>query len=131
MCHTDDMAIEPAKTPPVAVPSDFHTTPEMIDTSGHLWSAFGECMAEVSARWIVRFLQAKKLGWAPVNYVELNQFYNSTRKASLEASGKPFRAEEFYFNELDRHYLVKEGENYLITREFVARCYASAPADEL
>jgi hypothetical protein len=125
------MAIESAKYRSIAVNPDFHPTPEMIDTSGHLWSAFGECMAEVSARWIVRFLQAKKLGWVPVNYVELNQFYNSTRKASLEASGKPFRAEEFYFNALDRQFLVKDGENYLVTHEFVTRCYASAPADEL
>ena len=124
------MSIELPRKTPVAASEDHPIKPELINTDPdvHFWSAFENSEAEVSAKWIVRFLQHKGQSWGVVDVAELNTFYNERRKAALEAAGKSFHAEKFWFNGIDTHYMVKVGEGqYRVTQEFVGRCHLSSP----
>lgn len=54
--------------------------PEDLQTTEHYWDTFGNSETEVSARWIVRFCQARGKGWEPFTYDEINDFYQRERK---------------------------------------------------
>ncbi|MEY4723648.1 MAG: hypothetical protein RLZZ324_1161 [Candidatus Parcubacteria bacterium] len=128
----------------VPVAQTFVVTPEMIQP-GQFWSAFGNTETEVSALWIVRYMQRQGKGWMPFTYAALDAFYRETRAASLTAQGRQTAAEQlghYTFNELidTRHerggtmtqqgYVIASGDGTLrVTREFVMRCYLSSPAD--
>jgi len=124
--------------------------PSMIDTSDHFWDAFGHSETEVSARWIVRFVQQRGGDdWRPFTYAEIDGFYR-----------KKGRHDGFAFNRLLRENLasrpfvvfhpkgavmgdtstiaplageepgglIMKGEcHYSFTHEFVARCFKSSP----
>lgn len=85
-------------------------TPEMIDTTHHFFKAFGKQEAEVSANWIVRFCKDRG-GWKPFI------------KESLDAYAK----EDFWFNGLDKEFIIKQDGLYYITHEFVCRCFLWSP----
>ena len=75
--------------------------PTDFQTSEHYWDTFGHAETEISARWIIKFLQHRmsqgevaQNGWAPFTYRELNDFYNSGRESSGKQRGY------FWFNRL-------------------------------
>ena len=58
------------------------------------WDTFGNSETEVSAYWVVWFLQERDKGWEPFTYGEIDDFYNKKR-------GKKGHAKEhFSFNRL-------------------------------
>lgn len=68
--------------------------PEDFTTEQHYMDTFGNSETEVSARWVIMFLQDRKRGWGPFTYKEINAFYNKTRGA------KGHVQEDFWFNRL-------------------------------
>jgi hypothetical protein len=75
--------------------------PTDFQTKEHYWGTFGNSETEVSACWIIMFLQHRmsqgevaQNGWAPFTYEELDNFYNDTRMARGKAR------ENFWFNRL-------------------------------
>ena len=97
--------------------------PKDIDTSKHFFDAFGSSEREVSAGWIVRFCQDRELGWTPFTYNEIDAFYGA----------KGFR--NFRFNGLQDYGVAPADRNpvdnpeYIISHEFVSRCYKASPAE--
>lgn len=59
----------------------------------HLWDAFGNHEAEISAWWLLRFLQARG-SWAPFTRQELQAWYDDQR------SNHDMPREDFRFNGL-------------------------------
>ena len=53
----------------------FPVQPENIDASKHFFDAFDNAETEVSAGWIIRYLQEREEGWAPFTYEEIDAFY--------------------------------------------------------
>jgi hypothetical protein len=92
-------------------------TPYDIKITRHLFDAFGEYNAEVSAQWLVEFAQVRGEGWKPFTYDQLESFY----------SKNGYR--HFNFNNLVEHGFIladDKTQTYNYTEEFVARCYRSA-----
>lgn len=56
--------------------------PGHFKTDDHYWNAFDHHETEVSARWVVRFLQERGQGWADFTIAEIREFYARKRKAS-------------------------------------------------
>ena len=54
-------------------------SPDDFQTAEHYWSTFDNCETEISARWVIRFLQNRGEGWAPFSYDEINAFYRTQR----------------------------------------------------
>jgi hypothetical protein len=118
----------------IAAP-DFSIQPAAIDTRHHFYDAFGHDMSEVSARWIVLFMQEKG-SWQPFSQDEIDAYYH-----------RRHRSESFKFNRLVEPQLVdvyhgsigekapegggfvvlgKDGL-YRVTEWFVKNCYHAAP----
>lgn len=55
-------------------PNDFITT-------GHYWDTFDHSETEISALWIVRFLQSRNQGWADFTVGEIRAFYKKGRES--------------------------------------------------
>jgi outer membrane receptor protein involved in Fe transport len=87
----------------------------------HLWNAFGQAEAEISARWIVRFCEEKNGDtWDDFTVADLTAFYQ-------ERIGM---VESFRFNNLtDRAVRVVDGR-VTLTQFFVVRCLSSCVRDE-
>jgi len=66
--------------------------PSDIDVSNHFWDAFDHMETEISARWIVRFLQDRDDTWGPFTREELEAYYT--------APGRRPAGERFNFNRL-------------------------------
>jgi hypothetical protein len=81
-------------------PNDFSTT-------GHYWDTFDHQETEISARWIVRFLQERNKGWDDFTVGEIRTFYKTKR----ESGGKP--DDGFTFN-----YLVEGTHNHMTAQSF-------------
>jgi hypothetical protein len=106
-------------------------SPKDINAKSHFWEAFGNDETEVSANWIVRYMQEKGK-WVPFTEEEIRDFQNKTCKVDYQR--------EFYFNNLLEHESdgrtikngkwIKQNENgkLEITADFVYRCYNSSPA---
>lgn len=101
-------------------------TPSMIDASQHFWAAFDHSETEVSARYIVRMLQAAEGdAWRPFTEDEIQAFYNR------------FRPNERYtYNHLrnpppwDSNHswvIVLDDGRLSVTLDFVIRCFKSSP----
>lgn len=77
--------------------------PENVKADGPLWDTFGHNETEVSARWIVRFLQEERpgQGWGPFPEADLQTYYEKGR-------GGP---ETFHLNRLPAqgHVVVRDG----------------------
>lgn len=90
--------------------------PADIDASKHMFDAFGNNETEVSAGYIVRLCQ-RKGNWTSFTEEEIEAFYQ-------EAGHR-----DFWFNNLiSGGWIVKEDGCYLVTPEFIGRCYRSSPA---
>lgn len=60
-----------------------HLLPSDINTKQHFWNAFDHSETEVSASWIVRFLQQAGNSWAPFMLEDLQAFYGKLRAESI------------------------------------------------
>lgn len=91
--------------------------PTDINVDKHFWDAFGNMETEVSANYIVRFCQQMSGDWSPFYKGQIENFYQK------------FGFKNFEFNRLlSQGYIVLgEDDKYYITKEFVAKCYASSP----
>jgi hypothetical protein len=121
----------------------FHIQPEDIDASKHLFGAFGNAETEISAGWIVRFLQVRGQGWVPFSREEIEAFY-----AQYQKDGFTFNRliePEFVPPNLARAFagfhdtpipegggwiMVGTDEKYRVTDDFVECCYRSSPAKQ-
>jgi len=89
-------------------------TPNAINTDKHFYGAFGNSETEVSAKHIVR-LAKKKEGWFSFTLEEIEAQYNE--------KGHKY----FCFNELlSRDFIIKNGERYYFTTEFISRVFAAS-----
>lgn len=88
--------------------------PEEV-TAVRLWNAFDNMETEFSARWIV-LLCEEMGGWLPFT------------REQIEALYRRHGHRGFSFNRLDGNtdWLVKDGDTYQVTDEFVGRCYMSS-----
>lgn len=82
------------------------TLPSNIKIDDHFWDTFGHSETEVSARWLIMFLQARnhyannELTWEPFPESHLVSFYQLLRKQPEEI---------FLFNRLDEKYVQNVG----------------------
>jgi hypothetical protein len=117
---------------PIAEPT-FTIEPSMIDVSKHFWDAFDNSETEVSARWIVRFMQ--EFGhWVPFSLVDLEEFYHRSRPATESFEFNRLVEPQWVFfirrgRVLEGGGWVVRGEDglYRVTEDFVARCAKSSP----
>ena len=115
--------------------------PEHINTENNFFDAFDHTETEVSARWIVSFLQENKKGWAPFTYEEINAFY--ARKYQHGFRFNRLVEPEMVPPSLARAFagiiepkipvgggwiVLGEDKKYRVTEDFVLRCYKSSPA---
>lgn len=107
-------------------------SPDDIDAKKYLWEAFGHQETDISAGWVVRLCQ-KQGSWAPFSDADIQAFYHVK-----------YPGESFGFNRLiepgvafsirSGSYLTGGGwikiedDKYVVTDDFVRRCYASTLA---
>lgn len=127
--------------------SNFHIKPRDINAEKFFLGAFGNCETEVSARWIVRFLQQENV-WRSFHYSEINAFYKSIADQNHLANEREFNFHHLvgpifkfwsgsYSNRLDL--VIREGnptndnlnilenELFSVTDQFILRCHEAAP----
>lgn len=105
--------------------------PNDINISQHLFDAFGNMETEISAHYIIGLCQQKG-DWEPFTQQEIEDFYRSkghqdgfTFNGLIEPmtqrlfDGRP--------HTVGGGYIVKKGNKYKITPEFVERVYMSSP----
>ncbi len=114
-------------------PKDFHIAPSMIGVDRHLFDAFDHHETEVSALWLVQFMQAKR-EWTPFSQKEINDFYNEQRGTKGEMFGfnrllDPVTVRRAHGNVQEGGGWVVRGDGglYHITGGFVLRCFNSNP----
>jgi len=119
----------------------FRIQPEDIDASKHLCSAFDNMETEISAGWIIRFLQERGTGWRPFTYEEINAFYSRKHQDGfcfnrlVESEMVPPNLARAFAGFFEPRVpvgggwiIVSADKKYLVTEEFVERCYKSSPA---
>jgi len=121
---------------------DFHIQPSDINAQEHFFDAFGNSETEISAGWIVQFLQERGQGWKPFTYEDINSFY--ARKYSngfhfnrlVEAEMVPPSLARAFAGHHDPlvpvggGWIVLDNEGkYYVTDEFITRCHKSRPAN--
>ncbi len=84
---------------------------EIATQTVHWWDSFGRSETEVSAKLFVRACQ-RNGEWA----------------ASKEQLDKECSSGNYQFNGLDRQYIIKNGDKYVPTSEFVAIAFSKFPA---
>ncbi|MEX0649401.1 MAG: hypothetical protein WD200_00175 [Candidatus Andersenbacteria bacterium] len=123
-------------------PEDFPIQPDHIDGSRHLWNAFDHTETEVSAGWIIRFLQERGKSWAPFTYGEINAFYSREHKDGFTFNRlinvemvPPNLARAFAGHHDDPvprggGWILEDADGYHVTDDFITRCFQSSPAEE-
>ncbi len=122
----------------------FHIQPDDINAAKHFFCAFGNSETEISAGWIVRFLQKRKQGWAPFTYEEIEAFYSRKRKDGFTFNRlidpemiPPDLARAFAGYHDARvpagggWIVIDTSDRYWVTEEFVERCHRSSPARQV
>lgn len=123
---------------------EFPITPEDIDASKHLFEAFDHMETEISAGWIVRFMQARETGWMPFTMEEIEAFYAKKFNHGfrfnrlVEPQMIPpslVRAFEGHINTLvpigGGWIILGDDKKYYVTDDFVTRCFKSCPVKKL
>ncbi len=127
---------------------DYPITPDMIDASKHLFDAFNHLETETSAGWIVRFCQ-RRGSWAPFTYAEIDGYYRERGQNNgftfNRLLAKNLEAHDFVsfhlssvdmgtvpaIRQLDGEpktgFVVVVDETFVVTHEFVTRCFGSSP----
>ena len=99
--------------------TDYPIKPNDINTDQHFYGAFGKDEMGRSAKWIVMLCQ-KKRGWKPFTLKELDDFRHKKGVPGFES---------FSFHGLDTDQLIiKEGDEYYVTHEFITRCFLNSPS---
>lgn len=119
---------------------DFHIHPDDIDASKHFFGAFDHTETEVSAGYIVRFLQKRNLGWEPFTREEIEAFYAESQKDGFTFNRLiepemilPNLARAFAGHHDPRipagggWIIMDTYDRYYVTDDFVKRCYKSSP----
>lgn len=99
----------------------FSVAPWDIDASKHFFDAFDNTETEISAWWIVHFLQERKDGWRPFTYDDINLFYRKKH------------SHDFEFNWLVKKdwIVLRDDGKYCVTVDFILRCYRASPVEVL
>ncbi len=85
--------------------------PNDISLEDHFWAAFGKTEAEMSAYWIVKMCQDNNV-WRAFTQGDIDKFSNH----------------DYCFNGLvDNDFIHETDDEFLITHEFVCRCFLSSP----
>jgi len=106
--------------------------PEDFRTDTHYWDAFGNNETEISARWVIRFLQDRGKGWASFTFAEINTYYltimmgvarDFTFNRLVEGSHNHMTAQSFPRGEqrANDSCIVVDGDTYTITDNFLAK----------
>lgn len=127
----------------VTNPEEFPIQPEQIDASHHLFNAFDHKETEVSAGWIIRFLQERGKSWAPFTYDEINTFYSRKHKDRftfnrlINAEMVPPSLARAFGGHHDPQvpkgggWIIKDVDgSYHMTDDFITRCFRSSPVKE-
>jgi hypothetical protein len=122
-------------------PPNYHLQPADIDASRHLFDAFDHHETEISAGWIVEFMQARGEGWVPFTYEEIDAFYGRKHKNGFTFNRlvdpemiPPSLARAFagYFDERipagGGWVVLGDDKRFRVTVDFVERCHMSRPA---
>jgi hypothetical protein len=125
----------------VTTTENFPVQPQHIDASKHLFNAFDNSETEISAGWIIRFLQARNQSWEPFTYEEINGFYAQKYQHGFRFNRlvepemvPPSLARAFAGYHDPRipvggGWLVKGDDGkYYVTVDFITRCFQSSPA---
>lgn len=125
----------------VTADEDFPIQPHDINASGHMFEAFDNMETEISAGWIIRFLQSRDQGWNPFTHEEINNLYSRTFQHGfrfnrlVEAEMVPPSLARAFAGHHDP--LVPKGggwiikgddDKYYVTVDFITRCFKSCPA---
>jgi hypothetical protein len=120
----------------------FPIQPDHIDASGHLYDSFGHMETEISAGWIIRFLQERGQSWAPFTFEEIDAFYSRKLKGGFRFNRliNPEMIPPNLARAFAGHndplipaggWIVKgDDEKYYVTDEFVTFCFKSSPAKQ-
>lgn len=112
--------------------------PSDIDASKHMYSSFGQSESEVSAGYIVRFMQERqkqgRKDWESFTYADIDDFY--TRKGAgngytfnrLIGHGNCHASEGYNQTHSSNFLAIDEQGNMKVTLEFISRCFKSSPA---
>ncbi len=117
--------------------------PKDIDGTKHFGRAFDNMETEISARWIIRFLQWRGEGWKPFTHQEIEAFYNrkqqngftfnrlikpETVPISLVRGLSECVARPPEKKQVGGGWIVVSTENnYFVTEDFIQHCYKSSP----
>ena len=123
---------------------NFPVQPAHINASQHLFNSFDHRDTEVSAGWIVRFLQEREKGWAPFTHEDINSFYSRWHKDGFTFNrlvnaqmvppslARAFAGHHDPLIPVGGGWIVKgDDDRYYVTVEFVTRCFKSSPASQL
>ncbi len=105
-------------------------TPDDFRTDDHYWDAFGNNETEISARWVIRFLQDRGEGWVPFTFDEINAYYlakldpgarDFTFNRLIEGTHNHMTAQTFPRGEQrpNQHSIAMEGDTFTVTDEFL------------
>ena len=121
----------------------FKIQPEDIDASCHFFGAFDHTETEISAMWIIRFMQKRGAGWVPFTKEEIQAFYaekhpdNFSFNRLIEPEHVSQNLAKAFAGEIQSRIpkgggwiVVGDDGKYRVTDNFVMRCYSSSPAKE-
>lgn len=119
---------------------EYPIQPEDIDGSRHFFGAFGNRETEISAGWIIRFLQERNQSWKPFKYEDINTFYSKQYTDGfwfnrlVEAEMIPPNLARAFEGYRDTPIPAGGGwvimdttGQYYLTDDFITRCYKSSP----
>lgn len=128
----------------VTHPESYPVQPGQIDAQQHLFEAFDHSETEISAGWIIRFLQERGKSWVSFTYDEINAFYSRRHKDGFTFNRlvepemippslvRAFAGHHDPLIPAGGGWIVKDTEdNYLVTDDFINRCFKSSPAKEV
>ena len=120
----------PHSTEPILEDNGIKIQPRHIARKGPLWNAFDNCETEISAGWLVDMAIARGKGWAPFTFEDIQSRYrltwphqNFTFNHLIGEFSRWGIMEGTTFHRLD--VIVKIGDIYHFTNEFINRCYKS------
>lgn len=100
--------------------------PSDIDASRHMFDSFGQSESEVSAGYIVRYMQEREEAgeiWPSFTYEQIDDFY--TRKGA--GNGFTFNRLLGYQRTTTDYLIVNPDGSFLVTLTFIANCFRSSP----
>jgi hypothetical protein len=119
---------------------NFPIKPEHIDASKHLFESFNQLETEISAGWIVCFMQQRGTGWAPFTYEEINEFYSKKHSNGFTFNRlvEPQMVPPSLVRAFAGHHdplvpvgggwiILGDDKKYYVTDDFVTRCFKSCP----